>query len=267
MKKLILLILLFPFWLFAQNYGGTTTDFTKVDESRLSVGNSDSLGHEPPSYYIDTATAQNIHGLKTFENLTTFNDGISTDTANFTDAIILKTDTVDGILDASVQTGNIGGAVIHPYTINQEVLATNRIIITDASNADTASIYDDGDTLRLESENPIKIAENFTVKNDGSTIQDSLITKCECSNVADDGTIVLPDATTQSLTVWIDGDDEWALVVIQADGTVTLPAVVGDVVNTDTDTNLCIFDSGTGATIRNRLGASKTVCYTTKYKQ
>ena len=54
---------------------------------------------------------------------------------------------------------------------------------------------------------------------------------------------------------------------IKADCTITLPTTVGSVVNTDTDKNLCIFDSGTGATIKNRLGSTKTVCYETKYKQ
>ena len=100
-----------------------------------------------------------------------------------------------------------------------------------------------------------------------SSIRDSLVTKCECSHIVDDGTIVLPDATTQDLKVWIDGDDEWALAAIQANGTVTLPATVGSVINTDTDANLCIYDSGTGATIKNRLGSSKVICYESKYKQ
>lgn len=98
-------------------------------------------------------------------------------------------------------------------------------------------------------------------------VHDSLVIKRECSNVVDDGTITLPDATTQSLLIWVDGDDEWAQCAIQADGTVTILTSVGSVVNTDTDTNLCIYDSGTGATIRQRLGSSKVVCYETKYKQ
>lgn len=99
------------------------------------------------------------------------------------------------------------------------------------------------------------------------SINNGEITAGGCYSVADDASITLPDATTQRLKIHVDNDNEWALVAIQADGTVTLPATVGSVVNTDTDTNLCIFDSGTGATIRNRLGSTKTVCYTTKYKE
>lgn len=108
---------------------------------------------------------------------------------------------------------------------------------------------------------------NIIIEGTVSIIHDSLIVKRECSNIVDDGTITLPDATTQSLLIWVDGDNEWAQCAIQADGTVTILTSVGSVVNTDTDTNLCIYDSGTGATIGQRLGSSKVVCYETKYKQ
>lgn len=102
-----------------------------------------------------------------------------------------------------------------------------------------------------------------------SSIKDSLVTKCECSDVVDDGTITLPDATTQSLVVWVDGDNEWAQCAIQDDGTVTKLASVGSVVITDTDANLVInaLGAGTLVSIKNRLGSTKTICYETKYKQ
>lgn len=100
-----------------------------------------------------------------------------------------------------------------------------------------------------------------------TVVQNGEITIGGCFIVADDATILLPDASTQSLTVYVDGDNEYALVAVRADGTVTLMASEGSTVNTDTDTNLCVFDSGTGATIRNRLGAEKTICYQTKYRQ
>ena len=162
-----------------------STTITVGDISGASVANSDSLGGMPPAYFIDTTTAQNITGLKTFDNL---------------------------VAD----------------TVLSSVFQSNSAV---------------------------------------SSIRDSLVTKCECSNIAHDGTIVLPDAIVQSLIIWVDGDDEWALAAIQADGTVTLPVTVGSVVNTDTDANLCIYDSGTGATIKNRLGSSKVICYESKYKQ
>lgn len=84
--------------------------------------------------------------------------------------------------------------------------------------------------------------------------------------VVDDGTIVLPTSVTGELMVMVEGEPEYALCHIRDDGTVTLLQNMGSVVNTDTDTNLCIFDSGAGATIRNRLGAQHTIIYRHQYK-
>lgn len=152
---------------------------------------------------------------------------LTADAINAASQITLNSTTVTDIIEASDFTGNLANSTTTADTVFAGIIQSNIAV---------------------------------------SSIRDSLVTKCECSNVVDDGTILLPDATTQSLVVWVDGDDEWALAAIQSNGTVALPVVEGSVVNTDTDTNLCIFDSGTGATIRNRLGSSKVVCYESKYK-
>lgn len=55
--------------------------------------------------------------------------------------------------------------------------------------------------------------------------------------------------------------DEWAEFIISTDGTVYLKSNSTDVVNTDTDNKLCIFDNGDGVTIRNRLGGNRTIKY------
>jgi len=55
MKKILILLLFLPFWIFGQN--------NTVIEPRLDA---QSLGGFLPSYYVDTATAQNIYGVKTF---------------------------------------------------------------------------------------------------------------------------------------------------------------------------------------------------------
>jgi hypothetical protein len=81
---------------------------------------------------------------------------------------------------------------------------------------------------------------------------------------ADDASIIL----TNSISGW--GEvyafaagviDEWAEFIISSDGAVYLKSNSTDVVNTDTDNKLCIFDNGTGVTIRNRLGGQRTVKY------
>ena len=55
--------------------------------------------------------------------------------------------------------------------------------------------------------------------------------------------------------------DEWAEFIISSDGAVYLKSNSTDVVNTDTDNKLCIFDNGSGVTIRNRLGGVRTIKY------
>ena len=55
--------------------------------------------------------------------------------------------------------------------------------------------------------------------------------------------------------------DEWAEFIISGDGSVYLKSNSTDVVNTDTDNKLCIFDNGSGFTIKNRLGGNRAIKY------
>ena len=82
--------------------------------------------------------------------------------------------------------------------------------------------------------------------------------------LADDASIIL----TNSISGWGEvyafnagAIDEWAEFIISSDGAVYLKSNSTDVVNTDTDNKLCIFDNGSGVTIRNRLGGSRTIKY------
>lgn len=209
------------------------------------------------------------------------------------DTVIMKIDTIDGGLSLNYRVhihskdNKPGSICLHPGTLMPIVNNTFGYRLWADSTIDKPRwLLPNSDTsikvnylfVMEDNSGNVEIAGNLTnsdtVFSDVfqsniavSSINNGLVTKCGCSNVADDGTIVLPDATTQDLKVWVDGDDEWALAAIQADGTVTLPVTVGSVVNTDTDVNLCIYDSGTGATIKNRLGSSKVICYESKYKQ
>lgn len=54
---------------------------------------------------------------------------------------------------------------------------------------------------------------------------------------------------------------EWAEFIISTDGTVYLKSNSTNVVNTDKDDKLCIFDNGSGVTIRNRLAEARTIKY------
>ena len=59
--------------------------------------------------------------------------------------------------------------------------------------------------------------------------------------------------------------DQWADFIFDADGTVYLKSTSIDVIDTDTDNKLCIFDNGSGVTIRNRLGGVRQIKYTIHY--
>ena len=96
--------------------------------------------------------------------------------------------------------------------------------------------------------------------------QNGLYIKRGAVSIVDDGTHDLPDAKSQIVRVWVDGDDEFGIFHVNADGTVILMSYTGSVVNSDTDTNLCVYNSaGTQATIKNRLGSTKTINYETEY--
>lgn len=81
---------------------------------------------------------------------------------------------------------------------------------------------------------------------------------------ADDGSIVLSTGISGWGEVYAFNAgtiDEWAEFIISSDGTVYLKSNSTDVSNADDDGKLCIFDNGSGVTIRNRLGGSRTIKY------
>jgi len=58
------------------------------------------------------------------------------------------------------------------WIFNQNVVVDgNRLIVTDATGADSASIWDDGDTTRFESDNPIKIGDASLIVEKGGDIR------------------------------------------------------------------------------------------------
>ena len=76
----------------------------------------------------------------------------------------------------------------------------------------------------------------------------------QADDLADDGTVSLPDATSGMVIVSCNAESFYGLV--QADGTVALVSNSTNCAATDTDANLCIYDGGTQAIVKNRLGAT-----------
>lgn len=108
-----------------------------------------------------------------------------------------------------------------------------------------------------------------TIEDDGDLVLeqelyvDSLRYLSDCETLADDGTIDLP-ALAGYVEIWVnDGTtDEFISGRVYSDGSITLlPNVNGSVAGTDSDTNLCLYDGGTNAVIKNRLGSQLKICY------
>jgi hypothetical protein len=78
-------------------------------------------------------------------------------------------------------------------------------------------------------------------------------------SVADDGTITLVAGANGMLEVWTDA--EYMKVYVAADATITSIYGSANTAITDSDTDLCVYDSGTSAIIKNRLGGTKNVGY------
>lgn len=80
-------------------------------------------------------------------------------------------------------------------------------------------------------------------------------------NLADDGFVDMPSAGSNGgfgLARLGDGE-KWARFLFTSAGAVTLIDNSANVVNTDTDTNFCIFDVGAVPRFKNRLGATKNL--------
>jgi len=108
--------------------------------------------------------------------------------------------------------------------------------------------------------------ERMRIDSNGYIVRSNVTSLVNSSSLADDAEEALPTDVGGHLIIWVEGDDEFADCLIQDDGTVIILSSNGSVVNTDSDTNLCIYDAGTGASIKNRLGATKTIVYEFLYK-
>jgi len=108
------------------------------------------------------------------------------------------------------------------------------------------------------------ITNNLTITS-GKIINNGLTTDESSESVDDDAYIDIAQGKTGFGFVQAGNNEEWAYFAFTVGGDVTLIFNSSNVIATDTDANLCIFDNGTNVRIRNRLGASKIVRYEVKY--
>lgn len=104
-------------------------------------------------------------------------------------------------------------------------------------------------------------AIRFTEDTHITHLRSGLNARYSSETVADEAEITYTTGVAGWGTVMAGDNEAWASFTFTAGGAVTIEDSKGSVVNTDTDTNLCIYDAGTGIAIKNRLGASKTVSY------
>lgn len=103
----------------------------------------------------------------------------------------------------------------------------------------TSQTYDNVSVLRLPWTTGAGVPKFYTYQADA---------------LADDGTVTLPDAT--SGFVFVSCNAECGMWGIQSNGTCTKIAGSTNTDNANTDAKLDVYDSGTGATVKNRLGTT-----------
>jgi hypothetical protein len=109
------------------------------------------------------------------------------------------------------------------------------------------------------------VDEDGDVSVDGTIEQDSLTTEAGVDTLADDGETVFATGVAGWGQVMAGDNEEWAQFRFTSAGVVTLIDNSTNVANSDSDTDLCIYDAGSGIAIKNRLGSSKNVAYKIEY--
>jgi len=94
----------------------------------------------------------------------------------------------------------------------------------------------------------------------------NLTTEGYSTSLNDDEYVDLEAGKTGWGTVMAGDNEEFAPFTFTSAGVVTLLTdATANVVNTDTDAKLCIFDNGTNVRIRNRLGSAKVIRFCVNY--
>jgi hypothetical protein len=167
-----------------------------------------------------------------------------------------------------------GSACITTETLSSNLNLTKKVsasgsaglALTDDSQATANGLFvEDGGNVGVNTLTPQR---KFSVVGDiqctGNIYQNLLIRTAAVSSTADDGTITLAMGVAGILKVWT--ETEYMQVYVDKEGVVTSIYGSANTANTDTDTKLCVYDGGTGAVIKNRLGATKIVRYEYLYK-
>jgi hypothetical protein len=99
----------------------------------------------------------------------------------------------------------------------------------------------------------------IAINNNKFTFDDNIEQKALIETLADDGSYDLPANTTGMIILMVGDAEMQANIRYSSTATVTIFQKSSiDIVNTDTDTKFCIYDSGSNTVrITNRLGSEK----------
>jgi hypothetical protein len=170
--------------------------------------------------------------------------------------IFFRTRTTGTPRNSLVVSGNsnIGVSQLSWGTNASNTLAVSNGVAPSTSPADCFQLYSGDVGSAADNAGPLFRMEGggvFGLRSDtGSTFQYVY----QNDSLADDGSVSLPDAT--SGVCFVSCNAECGMWLVQNDGTCTKISGTANTVATDTDTNLCVFDGGTSATVRNRLGTT-----------
>lgn len=252
MKKLIILlavlfitIQLFGWDGFGQSRGTNFTQRWMALTSYLTLGN-DANNTSGTINWIASDGDTGTMAIGTSDNfaVTGFTGGFDVDGA-FTAGIV----TSDGAIVGT--TLNTGQGAYELYAMNQDVESTDAVTF---ATLDTGQ----GDNELYAMNQDVESTDDVTFNNltlTGDITDDGTTLYIETVTVADEAEVTMPTGISGFGNIYIGDRQEWARISFKADGTVSLEMNSLNVLSTNTDGNLCVYQSGSGIKIKNHLGS------------
>jgi len=138
--------------------------------------------------------------------------------------------------------------VLHKYTATPGTMLFDAVSVMEKTGLADSPLSTDGTDVACSGK--INVSGVQLIGGTGTT----KLFSHQADDLADDGTVTLPDAT--SGMVLVSCNAEAGTWLVQTDGTVTKISGSTNTAAADTDANLCVYDGGTGAIVKNRLNAT-----------
>lgn len=222
--------------------GGNVGIGTTVPDKKLEINTGAATGGIRTSYNDGDGSAVVYTDILTDSSgNTTFNN--TGGTINVMDSLVM--DVGANITGGSLEFTTDSGAV---ELVDMPVSASS----ADGTEVSVALAVDNGNIFKIYAEsNGAGAVDTRQTHQYGDT---GVVKRFVYQNtaLADDGTVNLPDATGGHVTTTCNG--ETIICNIQTDGVCTKVAGTTNTDDADTDTTLCVYDGGTYAIVKNRLG-------------